>query len=141
MAGLSLLIVLQQAVLAADLSSYEVAFKESQARDKPLVVLVGATWCPGCQTMKQSVLPSLARRGGLKSVSYATVDADAQPALASQLMQGSTIPQLIVFSKKADGKWQREQITGAASEGAVRALIAKSLSAHEQTVQTAGGGN
>lgn len=140
MTGLSFALVLQSAILAADPQTYETAFKESQTRDQPLVVLVGAKWCPGCQTMKQSVMPALARRGGLKAVSYATVDTDLQPALASQLMRGGTIPQLIIFSKKTDGQWKREQITGSTSESAVQALIARGISAHQQTAQTAGGG-
>lgn len=142
MTGLSLAIVLQSAILAADPQTYETAFKEAQTRDQPLVVLVGAKWCPGCQTMKQSVMPALARRGGLKAVSYATVDTDLQPALASQLMRGGTIPQLIIFSKKTDGQWKREQITGSTSESNVQSLIARAIAAHEKekTVQTAGGG-
>src|SRR5262245_59045432 len=113
--GLALFFVLHQAILAANPLSYQTALKDAQAQKRPLLVLVGATWCPGCQTMKQSVLPSLQQAGGMREVTYATVDADSDRDVASQLMRGSSIPQLIVFAKTPDGKWHREQITGETS--------------------------
>jgi thioredoxin-like negative regulator of GroEL len=130
-------------VFAAETSAYAKAFKDAQDRNQPLMVLVGAAWCPGCQTMKQSVMPRLARSGGLSDVSYATVDADAEPALAGKLMQGSMIPQLIVFRQEG-GKWQREQITGATSDAEVKRLIARAVTKQDKdkTVELAGdGGN
>jgi len=141
MAGLTLLIALQHALLAAEPASYEVAFKDAQTRNRPLMVLIGAPWCPGCQTMKTQLLPQMARQGRLDSVSYATINADEEQELASQLMRGSGIPQLIIFSKRADGKWHREQITGEADEKGVQMLITRAITAHESTMQTAGGGN
>jgi thioredoxin-like negative regulator of GroEL len=139
MAGITLLIA--HALLAADPVSYEAAFKDAQTRDRPLLVLIGAPWCPGCQTMKKNLLPEMAKKGKLDAISYATVDADAEPELASQLMRGRGIPQLIVFSKKADGKWHREQLNGEAGEKDVQALIARAVKAHEPPMQAAGGGN
>jgi hypothetical protein len=73
--------------------------------------------------MKHSVLPQMTSRGALKSVSFATIDTDREMNLARQLMRGGTIPQLIAFSRTADGQWHREQITGATSEAAVAALV------------------
>jgi thiol-disulfide isomerase/thioredoxin len=109
--------------------SYPTAVKDAQAKQQPLLVLVGAQWCPGCQTMKQSVLPALARSGGLERVSYATIDTDREPQVAGRLMRGGAIPQLIVFSRQPDGAWHREQITGAASEREVQSLIARAWDA------------
>jgi thioredoxin-like negative regulator of GroEL len=121
-------LVLVSGILAgAEPFSYEQAFKEAQSQRRPLLVLVGATWCPACQTMKQQTLPRLASRGGLAGVSYATIDADAQPELAAQLLRGNSVPQLIAFSRQPGGKWQREQLTGSASEAAIQGLIARSL--------------
>lgn len=129
------------ALNAAEPASYEKAFQEAQSRKQPLVVLVGAQWCPGCQTMKQSVMPRMAQRGGLSSVSYAIVDTDAEPRLASSLMRGGTIPQLIIFHQEG-GQWRRQQITGATSEGEVSRLIARAVAAQDkEIVQTAGGGH
>jgi thioredoxin-like negative regulator of GroEL len=136
MVGVTAAIVLQQMILMAD-PSYQVALKEAQVQQRPLLVLVGATWCPGCQTMKQQVLPSLARRGGLKEVSFASVDADSEAATARQLMRGSAIPQLIVFSQMPDGQWHRDQIVGETSEAQVQSLIARALKVQAPATEVA----
>ena len=77
--------------------------------------------------MKQTVLPRMASRGELATVSFATVDTDAEADLAGQLLRGNAVPQLIVFSRQPGGKWQRDQITGLASDTAIQALIARAL--------------
>jgi hypothetical protein len=64
-------------------------------------------------------------------VTYTTVDADSEREVASQLMRGSSIPQLIVFAKSHDGKWHREQITGETSAANVKSLIARALAAQK----------
>jgi hypothetical protein len=46
-------------------------------------------------------------------------------------MRGGAIPQLIVFSKRPDGEWHREQITGSASEAQVLALIERARAAQQ----------
>jgi len=84
--------------------------------------------------MKQTVLPSLQRDGGMRNVTYATVDADSERDVASQLMRGSAIPQLIVFAKMPDGKWHREQITGETSAVQVKSLIARAIAAQKSPV-------
>ena len=78
---------------------------------QPLLVLVGAEWCAACERMKSSVMPELNRRGRLRQVTYATVDKDTEQKLASKLMSGATVPQLILFTKTPDG-WARRQLTG-----------------------------
>lgn len=137
MVGLTAALVLQQMILMADPQSYQVALKDAQVQQRPLLVLVGATWCPGCQTMKQRVLPSLARRGGLKEVSFATVDADSEADTARQLMRGSSIPQLIVFSQLSDGQWHRDQIVGETSEAQVQSLIARAIKVQAPATEVA----
>lgn len=141
--GLASILLLQQAIIAANPSNYQTALRDAQANERPLLVLVGATWCPGCQTMKQTVIPSLERNGGMREVTYTTVDADSDREVASQLMRGSAIPQLIVFAKAPDGKWHREQITGETSAAEVKSLIARALAAQKSSaaaeVASAGG--
>lgn len=126
------LVLVSQSIFAADASSYHTALKQAQDQQRPLLVLVGATWCPGCQTMKQRVLPSLAQSGALQAVSFAHVDTDSEAAVARQLMRGSLIPQLIVFSRTTDGQWHREQITGETSAANVRSLIDRAVKAQQQ---------
>jgi thioredoxin-like negative regulator of GroEL len=134
MTGLALSLVFQAVLLAPAAQPYDQAYAEASKSEHPLLVLVGAEWCPGCRTMKHSVLARMGEAGRLKNVSYAVVNTDAESALASRLMRGGTIPQLIVFSKTATG-WHREQITGATSDAAVEALIGRAISAQPQVAQ------
>src|SRR5262245_30668432 len=103
MVAWSAAILMQHAVLAADPASYQAALNDAEAQKRPLLVLVGAGWCPGCQTMKQTVLPAMQRRGALKSVTYTTVDFDTDQEIAKQLLRTGAIPQLIAFSRSPDG--------------------------------------
>jgi len=111
-------------VVAADAGTtkYGDAYREAERTGKPLVILVGADWCPGCNTMKHSVIPTLKQEGVMSNVSFATVNTDNERELASKLMQGGSIPQLIVYQKTEHG-WEREQVTGAQSVSETRGLL------------------
>jgi thioredoxin-like negative regulator of GroEL len=139
MVGFAVLVVLQQVILVANPASYHEALQEAELQQRPLLVLVGADWCPGCQTMKHTVLPGLIRRGALRTVSFVMVDADAEAGLARQLMRGSSIPQLIIFSRKPDGDWHRDQITGQTSEADVQSLIARAVKVQQAPAATLAG--
>jgi hypothetical protein len=52
-------------------------------------------------------------------------------------MRGGTIPQLIVYSRTANG-WHREQITGATSEAAVEGLLLRAREARQASGSVAG---
>jgi thioredoxin-like negative regulator of GroEL len=120
-------LALQAALLVSGAQTYEQAYEDTQTTGKPLVVLVGAEWCPGCVTMKSAVMPRVQSGGYLRGVNYAHIDAEGDEELAGRLMRGNSIPQLIVFSQSADGKWHREQLVGAASEEAVAAAIHRAV--------------
>jgi thiol-disulfide isomerase/thioredoxin len=108
-------------------ATYEVAYNKAVAeKGTPLVVLVGADWCPACQAMKQSVLPQVKRDGGLTRVAFAMVNTDRDSVLAHQLMVGGSIPQLVMFVKTDDG-WTRRQLTGNQSVSLVEGFIADGL--------------
>lgn len=113
-------------LLGAGKESYEAARDRAEADGRPLVVLIGAPWCPGCRTMKQSTMPRLEKSGKLDKVVYTEVDSDEQPKLAAKLMRGNSIPQLIVFYKDASG-WRRGQLTGAQSPGQIESLLNKAV--------------
>ncbi len=131
MIGVALTTCLQLslAVVSANATqaSYGNAYREAERTGKPLVILVGADWCPGCNTMKHSVIPALKESGDLAKVSFATVNTDSERELASKLMQGGSIPQLIVY-QKTDSGWQREQVTGAQSVSETRGLLRRVIS-------------
>ncbi|UUO08954.1 thioredoxin family protein [Blastopirellula sp. J2-11] len=121
-----LLAVLLQATMAGGEHDYPAAFRSADETGKPLLILVGTNWCPGCVTMKRSVMPSLLRKGKLSGVAYAEVDADSQSTLAGQLMQGGSIPQLILYRKTNTG-WRRSLLVGAQSETTVETLVERAI--------------
>jgi thioredoxin-like negative regulator of GroEL len=124
--------------------TYAAAYQQSKEEGQPLLVLVGADWCPGCRTMKQSVMPQAARQGVLDRVSFAQVNTDNEPTIARQLMRGGSIPQLVLYRKTADG-WQLSQRwVGAQSVETIRSAVDGALAAqaeeksNTQLTQTAG---
>lgn len=133
MTGFTVSLVMQAAMLSSGAQPYADAYHAAQANNQPLVVLVGTEWCPGCKTMKQGVMPRLFGRGKMRNVQFTQVNSDEDWNLASKLLQGNTIPQLVVFSKGADGGWQREQLTGAKTEAEVEAAIERAIEANSKT--------
>ena len=128
MTGLTLGFLMQTMLLGAGPQTYDEAYKQAETNGQPILVLVGADWCPGCRTMKGGVLPKLQAGGKLKPVNFALVDTDESATLAAHLMRGNSIPQLIVYAKTEKG-WHREQITGATSEEEVEQLIKRATDA------------
>ena len=113
MTNLALSIALQASLLTAGghTHNYKEAYNNTVQSGRPLLVLIGAEWCPGCRTMKNSVIPALEKKGKLAKVEFAYVNADSQGDLAGKLMSGTSIPQLIIFQKNGKG-WTRHQLTG-----------------------------
>lgn len=109
-----------------DSPSYAQAYRQSQESGQPLVVLVGADWCPACVSMKYSTLTDMRRAGQMDGVIYTIVDKDTDPELAGKLMQGTTIPQLIVFARTPEG-WRRHQLTGPQSSERVGDLLTRAI--------------
>ncbi len=107
--------------------SYKDAYRDAQAGDKPLLVLVSATWCPPCQVMKQTTIPQLMQRNAFKDFHYATVDLDQEEDLARQLIGNRGLPQLIMFEKN-EGKWVRRYLKGIQTVATVEAFVAQASS-------------
>ena len=104
---------------------YSTAFERAQTGDKPLLVLVTATWCPPCQVMKNTTIPQLMQKKAFKNCHWAAVDFDAEHEIAMQLTEGKGVPQLIMFEKR-DGKWVRRRIAGYKDANTVEAFMAQS---------------
>ena len=103
---------------------YKTAYSNAQAGDKPLLVLVTATWCPPCQVMKQTTIPELLRKDTFKDFHYATVDLDEEKELGQQLIGSRGLPQLIMFEQE-DGKWVRRYLRGIQTVETVEAFVAQ----------------
>jgi thioredoxin-like negative regulator of GroEL len=132
-AGLLIALIIAAANLsfaddAASKSTYANAYKVTQDSGKPLVVLIGADWCPYCQVMKTSVMPQVAAHGDLQNVSYAYVNSDQQNELAGKLLSGKSIPQMVMYEKTADG-WKQTRLIGGQSAEAVEGFLGAAKSA------------
>ena len=107
-------------------TSYADAYRMAQLEGKPLMVVVSSDACPACVTLKSNTLAAMQNNGELADVRIAVVNKDHDPRLASRLMRGRMIPQIIVFSETNSG-WKRMQLTGYQTQDGVRALIRKAL--------------
>ncbi len=103
-------------------NTYADAYKDTIENGKPLVILVGAEWCPACRSMKTSVMPTVASHGGLSNVAFACVNTDEQSGLAGKLLEGNMIPQLVKYEKTADG-WKLTRLVGGQSISTVEDFV------------------
>jgi thiol:disulfide interchange protein len=123
-AALTLLAVLNAPASTDEQIPYDAAYRRAQEEKKPLVVLVGADWCAACKTMKADTISTMKGAGEFKEVVFTQVDKDIQPEIAQQVMQGNTLPQIVVFCESEQG-WKRFSLTGMQSERRVKELIRK----------------
>jgi thiol-disulfide isomerase/thioredoxin len=119
---LALNLLLSAAAMSVGNQDYATAFKQTEETGRPLVVLIGADWCPGCRQMKYTTIPEVERSGSLNKVAFAYVNTDEDRQLANQLMRGGSIPQLVMY-RKTDSGWKRKQLTGAQSTQTIEAFI------------------
>jgi thioredoxin-like negative regulator of GroEL len=107
--------------------SYAQAYTESLAEKKPLLVVVGAPWCPACRVLKETTLKPMATTGELDDVSFVVINRDENPTLAAKLTQGEkTIPQIILYTPSENG-WQRRKLRGFQSKQPILSLIQNAL--------------
>ncbi len=122
MTTLLMAIVLQASVAPSGEKSYAEAFHHSTNSGRPLVVMLGADWCPACVKLKKNIMPQVAKKGGLAGVELAYVDVDKEPALAKQLVRGGSIPQIVRFEKGPKG-WESKHMIGVRSVGKVSQFV------------------
>lgn len=116
-------------------TEYDAACAKAEKEKKPLLILVGASWCASCQVMKKETIEPMKGSGELDDVVVTVVDKDARPELAEQLMRGATLPQLVMFKQEADG-WKRYSLTGMQSQSRIRELLKRA----KENASTAKGG-
>ncbi|MDD4785794.1 MAG: thioredoxin family protein [Pirellulales bacterium] len=130
MTTLGMAILIQAALIGAENqdASYSKAHRETAKTGRPMVVLVGAEWCPACVQMKQTVVPQLKKSEVFKQISYAEVDVDQERELGRQLTKGGPIPQLVMYRRTPLG-WRLWRIIGGQSVHRVERFISNGLSA------------
>ena len=80
--------------------------------------------------MEKNVLPQIEKRGLLKRVSFAIVDADRQRTLARKLTRGGPLPQLVMFRRNGKG-WLRRKLIGGQSRVTVEKFIKQGVEKDE----------
>ena len=110
--------------------TYVDAYHKAAKTGKPILVLVCATWCGPCQTMKASVLPEVRRRGVLGDFEFALVDVDQERKLVEQLGGLGPIPQLICF-RKGKSQWFRSELIGCQETAQVEQFLRAAVSKHD----------
>lgn len=125
--GLSAALILQLALLTTGADTYAEAHRATTEKGYPLVVMVGATWCPACQQMKNDVIPEVKRQGILQKVAFAEVDLDEESELGAELTSGGPIPQLVMYRKTPLG-WRFARLIGHKDVRTVEKFIAEAVS-------------
>lgn len=120
----SSLVLFSSISVAQEPLDYKTAYKKAQTGEKPLLVLVTADWCPPCQVMKTTTIPTLVKKEAFKEFNYAAVDLDKEEKLARQLIGNRGVPQLVMFEKQGD-QWVRRILSGYNSPQQVESFIAE----------------
>jgi thiol-disulfide isomerase/thioredoxin len=118
--------VLHVSILATGAETYAEAHRATTETGKPMVVMIGATWCAACKSMEREVLPEVRRWSLFRRVSFAVVDLDREKKLGQQLTEGGPIPQLIMYRKTRRG-WLRRRLIGRQSTTTVKAFVDEGL--------------
>lgn len=86
----------------AEPTNYRDAYALYKRRQRPLVVMVTASWCPYCPAMKNELL-QLKRDGKLPNASLVIIDYDQDRATARTVMGSQrTLPALAVYHYVGD---------------------------------------
>ena len=129
MTYLTLATILQLPLLVPT-ETYADAHRQTLRTGQPMVVMVGAQWCPACKAMEADVIPQIRKRGLLRRVAFALVDLDRDHEIGVKLIEGGPIPQLIVFRKTPQG-WRNRRLIGNQSVEAVEEFINQDVAASE----------
>lgn len=111
-------------------ATYAEAHCQTLRTGQPMVVMVGAEWCPACKAMEANVIPQIRKRGLLRRVAFALVDLDRDREVGTRLVEGGPIPQLIVFRKTPEG-WRNRRLIGNQSIETVEEFINQDVAASE----------
>lgn len=95
---------------AVSFNSYKEAYRRAQEERLPLVVFVGAEWCPACRKMDEAVFPHLPKSPILQNGVFARVDYDQDTKLAQAITGGGALPQVVIFPPQGSGQKLRRVV-------------------------------
>lgn len=94
--------------------NYAGSMARAKKYNRPILILVGASWCGYCNTTFNTILQLGLSEKLPANLELAYVDQDKEPAIASSLKEGQGIPQLIYYRNANDPArtaWKRGQQT------------------------------
>lgn len=107
-------------------TDYATAYRQAQAGDKPILVLVTAEWCAPCQMLKRTTLQEMMARKGFSDFHFSVVDADKDPETAAKLTENRPVPQFIIFERSGN-TWNRRYSIGYHTVDDLQAFLAPSI--------------
>jgi thiol-disulfide isomerase/thioredoxin len=107
----TVLLTLHATIAVEHPQKYHEAYNKAMKNGSPLLVIIGAKWCPACRQLKTDVLAEVGDKGGLKGVEVAFVDVD-HDAIASKVRQGKRIPQVVRYEQTPNGDWESRRLVG-----------------------------
>lgn len=118
--------ILQLAAAAPATPTLDAALATASETGKPVLLLMGAEWCPYCQVVVRDVLPQLEKAGLMKQVVFVYLDFDLNRQLALQLKRGPVIPEMIMFNKNGD-QWKQTHLFGGYKLAEIETFIKTNL--------------
>ena len=115
---------------------YGQAYRATLENGQPLVVYIGADWCPACRTLKATL-----RTIDLDGFNYGYVDSDAdkrlprEKRLVPRLTNKRLIPQLIGFKKCREG-WVKMELEGMRTKAEIEAFLIRLQSCEVKSIQS-----
>ena len=88
-----MLMALMLVAMSSGQEEYAKAYRAAERDGLPLVVQVGANWCPACVRTKRDVISKLT------NCHVVVLDYDENPGFARKFMRGNTIPQTVIYVK------------------------------------------
>ncbi len=104
--------------------SYGEAYRLAVAEGRPLVLLIGAEWCPACVVMERKVVPRLKNQGAFSKVAFAVVDFDREQSLGQKLIGNGPLPQMLFYRRTPLG-WRLTRLIGLQDAGVVEKTLAR----------------
>lgn len=118
--------------------NYEAARKEAVNQRKPLVVCIGAKWCPACPAAKRACAAIMKKRYAGKAV-LVYLDYDAERELANRIRAYDVVPEIVIFSHVdgpahvTDAAAQSEKVISWFVESAIKKIAAEGKQEKVQT--------
>jgi thiol-disulfide isomerase/thioredoxin len=83
------------------IKSYDTALKNSLRKDKPLLIIISASWCGACHAMESGLMEPASRRAIEQTAHYKLdFDSPRTQKLRERFYGGKGVPEMILISNE-----------------------------------------